>query len=237
MNKTTFKPMKNPDETKIVEAKGDWEPIIDIDTWEKVANRMSLNQELRMRNIEKTSYLLSGLLFHTCGSKFRGNAGRKGTYYYRCTGCSRSIKSDTLDKKVLDELFNSEFLDELNKIPLENNNKDSELKKLKAQKSKLKTREENLIELYADGDITKEQFKSKKVDIQNSLIDIEAKIIELENERNEVKQNLDFKKMFIEALSNLKNAESKQEANKILKQIIKKIEVNEEREVFIHLNF
>lgn len=237
MNKTTFKPMKNPDETKIVEAKGDWEPIIDIDTWEKVANRMSLNQELRMRNIEKTSYLLSGLLFHTCGSKFRGNAGRKGTYYYRCTGCSRSIKSDTLDKKVLDELFNSEFLDELNKIPLENNNKDSELKKLKAQKSKLKTREENLIELYADGDITKEQFKSKKVDIQNSLIDIEAKIIELENERNEVKQKLDFKKMFIEALSNLKNAESKQEANKILKQIIKKIEVNEEREVFIHLNF
>ncbi len=237
MNKTTFKPMKNPDETKIVEAKGDWEPIIDIDTWEKVANRMSLNQELRMRNIEKTSYLLSGLLFHTCGSKFRGNAGRKGTYYYRCTGCSRSIKSDTLDKKVLDELFNSEFLDELNKIPLENNNKDSELKKLKAQKSKLKTREENLIELYADGDITKEQFKSKKVDIQNSLIDIEAKIIELENERNEVKQNLDFKKMFIEALSNLKNTESKQEANKILKQIIKKIEVNEEREVFIHLNF
>lgn len=237
MNKTTFKPMKNPDETKIVEAKGDWEPIIDIDTWEKVANRMSLNQELRMRNIEKTSYLLSGLLFHTCGSKFRGNAGRKGTYYYRCTGCSRSIKSDTLDKKVLDELFNSEFLDELNKIPLENNNKDSELKKLKAQKSKLKTREENFIELYADGDITKEQFKSKKVDIQNSLIDIEAKIIELENERNEVKQNLDFKKMFIEALSNLKNAESKQEANKILKQIIKKIEVNEEREVFIHLNF
>lgn len=237
MNKTTFKPMKNPDETKIVEAKGDWEPIIDIDTWEKVANRMSLNQELRMRNIEKTSYLLSGLLFHTCGSKFRGNAGRKGTYYYRCTGCSRSIKSDTLDKEVLDELFNSEFLDELNKIPLENNNKDNELKKLKAQKSKLKTREENLIELYADGDITKEQFKSKKVDIQNSLIDIEAKIIELENERNEVKQNLDFKKMFIEALSNLKNAESKQEANKILKQIIKKIEVNEEREVFIHLNF
>lgn len=237
MNKTTFKPMKNPDETKIVEAKGDWEPIIDIDTWEKVANRMSLNQELRMRNIEKTSYLLSGLLFHTCGSKFRGNAGRKGTYYYRCTGCSRSIKSDTLDKKVLDELFNSEFLDELNKIPLENNNKDNELKKLKAQKSKLKTREENLIELYADGDITKEQFKSKKVDIQNSLIDIEAKIIELENERNEVKQNLDFKKMFIEALSNLKNAESKQEVNKILKQIIKKIEVNEEREVFIHLNF
>ena len=101
----------------------------------------------------------------------------------------------------------------------------------------IKTGEENLIELYADGDITKEQFKSKKVDIQNSLIDIEAKIIELENERNEVKQNLDFKKMFIEALSNLKNAESKQEANKILKQIIKKIEVNEEREVFIHLNF
>lgn len=237
MNKTTFKPMKNLDETKIVEAKGDWEPIIDLEVWEKVAHKMKLNKELRMRNIEKTSYLLSGLLFHTCGSKFRGNAGRKGTYYYRCIGCSRSIKTDTIDKKVLDELFNSDFLDELNKTPFEKTDNEKELKKLKAQKTKLKTREENIIELYADGDITKEQFKIKKVDIQNSLIDIEAKIIKLENERSEIKQNLDFKKMFIEALSNLKNVDSKQEANKILKQIIKKIEVNEEREVFIHLNF
>lgn len=237
MNKTTFKPMKNPDETKIVEAKGDWEPIIDLEIWEKVANKMKSNKELRMRNIEKTSYLLSGLLFHTCGSKFRGNPGRKGTYYYRCTSCNKSIKTDTIDKKVLDELFNSDFLDELNKTPLENNSKESELKKLKTQRTKLKTREENLIELYTDGDITKEQFKNKKVDIQNSLIDIEAKIIELENENIEIKQNLDFKKMFVEALSNLKTVESKQEANKILKQIIKKIEVNDDKEVFIHLNF
>lgn len=237
MNKTTFKPMKNPDETKIVEAKGDWEPIIDLEIWEKVANKMKSNKELRMRNIEKTSYLLSGLLFHTCGSKFRGNPGRKGTYYYRCTSCNKSIKTDTIDKKVLDELLNSDFLDELNKTPLENNSKESELKKLKTQRTKLKTREENLIELYTDGDITKEQFKNKKVDIQNSLIDIEAKIIELENENIEIKQNLDFKKMFVEALSNLKTVESKQEANKILKQIIKKIEVNDNKEVFIHLNF
>lgn len=237
MNKTTFKPMKNPDETKIIEAKGDWDPIIDLEIWEKVANKMKSNKELRMRNIEKTSYLLSGLLFHTCGSKFRGNPGRKGTYYYRCTSCNKSIKTDTIDKKVLDELFNSDFLDELNKTPLENNSKESELKKLKTQRTKLKTREENLIELYTDGDITKEQFKNKKVDIQNSLIDIEAKIIELENENIEIKQNLDFKKMFVEALSNLKTVESKQEANKILKQIIKKIEVNDDKEVFIHLNF
>ena len=236
MNKTTFKPRKNPDESKIVEAKGDWEPIIDIETWEKVAHRMALNKELKLKQ-KKTSYLLSGLLFHTCGFKFRGNTGRKGTYYYRCCNCHRSIKVETVDKKVLEELFNSDFLDELNKAPLEYNNRDKELKNLKSQRSKLKTREENLIELYTDGDITREQFKSRKVDIQNSLIEIEAKIIELENTRNEIKQNLDFKKMFIEALSNLKNTESKDEANKILKQIIKKIEINEEREIFIYLNF
>lgn len=42
--------------------------------------------------------------------------------------------------------------------------------------------------------------------------------------------------MFIQALSNLKNSESKTEANKILKQIIKKIEVDENKEVFIYLN-
>ena len=74
-----------------------------------------------MRNIERTSYLLAGLLFHTCGSKFRGNAGRKGSYYYRCIGCNRSIKTDTIDKKVLDELFNSDILQELNKTSSKKN--------------------------------------------------------------------------------------------------------------------
>ena len=43
--------------------------------------------------------------------------------------------------------------------------------------------------------------------------------------------------MFVIALSNLKNTESKQKANKILKMIIKKIEIDDNKEVFIHLNF
>ena len=145
MNKTTFKPMKNPDTNKIVEAKGDWEAIIDIETWEKVAARMNNNREFRIRNIEKTSYLLSGLLFHTCGSKFRGNAGRKGTNYYRCIGCNRSIKTDTIDKKVLDELFNNEFLKELNKSTGKvENKKEKALIKLRNYKVSLKNKEKKL---------------------------------------------------------------------------------------------
>ncbi|MEE0137340.1 MAG: recombinase family protein, partial [Fusobacterium ulcerans] len=68
-------------------------------------------------------------------------------------------------------------------------------------------------------------------------INTEAELILLENEKEEKKQNVDFSKMFIAALSNLKNAESKQEANKILKMIIKKIEIDDNKEVFIHLNF
>ena len=43
--------------------------------------------------------------------------------------------------------------------------------------------------------------------------------------------------MFIESLSNLKTVKDKQEANKILKKIIRKIEVNDDKEVFIYLNF
>lgn len=238
MNKTTFKPMKNPDTNKIVEAKGDWEAIIDIETWEKVAARMNNNREFRIRNVEKTSYLLSGLLFHSCGSKFRGNAGRKGTNYYRCIGCNRSIKTDTIDKKVLDELFNNEFLKELNKSTGKvENKKEKELIKLKNYKISLKNKEKKLIDLYTEDLISKDEYINRKNEIKNSIINTEAELILLENEKEEKKQNIDFAKMFIAALSNLKNAESKQEANKILKIIIKKIEIDENKEVFIHLNF
>ena len=238
MNKTTFKPMKNPDTNKIVEAKGDWEPIIDIETWEKVAARMNNNREFRIRNVEKTSYLLSGLLFHTCGSKFRGNAGRKGTNYYRCIGCNKSIKTDTIDEKVLNELFNNEFLKELNKSTGKvENKKEKELIKLKNYKISLKNKEKKLIDLYTEDLISKDEYINRKNEIKNSIINTEAELILLENEKEEKKQNIDFAKMFIAALSNLKNAESKQEANKILKMIIKKIEIDDNKEVFIYLNF
>lgn len=237
-NKSTFKQIKNPDPSKIIEVKGDWEPIISLETWQKVADIMTKNRELRMRNIEKTSYLLAGLLVHTCGEKFRGNSGRKGTYYYRCKGCNRSIKTDTIDNKVLDELFNSDILFELNRTSDgEAGAKKKEISRLKNKKISLLNKEKKLIDLYTEDLISKNEYAKRRNEIKNSVIGIEAELIKLESEEEKIQQNTDFKKMFIEALSNLKTVNDKREANKILKKIINKIEVNDEKEVFIYLNF
>ena len=237
-NKSTFKQVKNPDPSKIIEVKGDWEPIISLDTWQKVADIMTKNRELRMRNIEKTSYLLAGLLVHTCGEKFRGNSGRKGTYYYRCKGCNRSIKTDTIDNKVLDELFNSDILFELNRTSDgEAGAKKKEISRLKNKKISLLNKEKKLIDLYTEDLISKNEYAKRRNEIKNSVIGIEAELIKLESEEEKIQQNTDFKKMFIEALSNLKTVNDKREANKILKKIINKIEVNDDKEVFIYLNF
>lgn len=237
-NKSTFKQVKNPDPSKIIEVKGDWEPIISLETWQKVADIMTKNRELRMRNIEKTSYLLAGLLVHTCGEKFRGNSGRKGTYYYRCKGCNRSIKTDTIDNKVLDELFNSDILFELNRTSDgEAGAKKKEISRLKNKKISLLNKEKKLIDLYTEDLISKNEYAKRRNEIKNSVIGIEAELIKLESEEEKIQQNTDFKKMFIEALSNLKTVNDKREANKILKKIINKIEVNDDKDVFIYLNF
>ena len=237
-NKSTFKQVKNPDPSKIIEVKGDWEPIISLDTWQKVADIMTKNRELRMRNIEKTSYLLAGLLVHTCGEKFRGNSGRKGTYYYRCKGCNRSIKTDTIDNKVLDELFNSDILFELNRTSDgEAGAKKKEISRLKNKKISILNKEKKLIDLYTEDLISKNEYAKRRNEIKNSVIGIEAELIKLESEEEKIQQNTDFKKMFIEALSNLKTVNDKREANKILKKIINKIEVNDDKDVFIYLNF
>lgn len=237
-NKSTFKQVKNPDPSKIIEVKGDWEPIISLETWQKVADIMTKNRELRMRNIEKTSYLLAGLLVHTCGEKFRGNSGRKGTYYYRCKGCNRSIKTDTIDNKVLDELFNSDILFELNRTSDgEAGAKKKEISRLKNKKISLLNKEKKLIDLYTEDLISKNEYAKRRNEIKNSVIGIEVELIKLESEEEKIQQNTDFKKMFIEALSNLKTVNDKREANKILKKIINKIEVNDDKDVFIYLNF
>ena len=237
MNKSTFKQMKNPHTDRIVEALGDWKPIISLETWEQVARIMAKNKEIRMRNIERTSYLLAGLLFHTCGAKFRGNTGRKGSYYYRCVGCNRSIKTDTIDKKVLDELFSSDILLELNKDLDDENEKEKEINNLRKQRSTLKAKEDRLVDILEDGLITKEEFKKRINTIKNNKLDIDTKLIFLENEKVEKKQNLNFSEMFKTALKNLKTVKDKQEANKILKMIIKKIIVNDNKEITIYLNF
>lgn len=237
-SKTTFKQVKNLDESKIIEIKGDWEAIIDIVTWEKVALRMNTNKEFRIRNITNTSYLLSGLLFHRiCGSKFRGNPGRKGTNYYRCSQCNKSIRDNVLERKVLDELFASDFLDEFSQ-ETENNtvNNEKQLRKLRTLRASTLSKEKRLVELFTEELISKNSFKNKKEEIQRQLAEIELQIDSLQENKEEEKENLSFKKMFIQALSNLKNSENKTEANKILKQIIKKIEVDENKEVFIYLN-
>lgn len=237
-NKSTFKQVKNPNPNEIIEAKGDWEAIVNLETWQKVADIMIKNRELRMKNIEKTSYLLAGLLFHSCGEKFRGSAGRKGSYYYRCTGCNRCIKTDIIDNKVLDELFNSDILFELNRTSDEQAEaKKKEISRLKYKKISLLNKEKKLIDLYTEDLITKSEYAKRRNEIKNTVIGIEAELIRLESEEEKIQQNTDFKEMFIEALSNLKTVNDKKEANKILKKIITKIEVNDDKEIFIYLNF
>ena len=101
----------------------------------------------------------------------------------------------------------------------------------------MKSKEEKLIDLYTEDLITKSEYTNRRNEIKNTIIGIDADLITLESQQEEVKQNIDFKKMFIESLSNLKTVKDKQEANKILKKIIRKIEVNDDKEVFIYLNF
>lgn len=117
------------------------------------------------------------------------------------------------------------------------NKKERDLLKLKNYKISLKNKEKKLIDLYTEDLISKDEYINRKNEIKNSIINTEAELILLENEKEEKKQNIDFAKMFVVALSNLKNTDSKQEANKILKMVIKKIEINDDKEVFILLTF
>ena len=101
----------------------------------------------------------------------------------------------------------------------------------------MKAKEDRLVDILEDGLITKEEFKKRISTIKNNKFDIDAKLILLENEKVEKKQNLNFAEMFKAALKNLKTVKDKQEANKILKMIIKKIIVNDDKEITIYLNF
>lgn len=94
----------------IVEYKGSWAPILDVDTWREVNAR--LDQRGRKLGRPVTRHLLSGIARCTCGARMYGiqrDVRRRGESLtervYRCynvDGCGRvSIAADVLDAFVL----------------------------------------------------------------------------------------------------------------------------------------
>lgn len=95
--------------------------IIPMEVYEMTQDELKRRSKGRGKSKAIRDYFLSGLIVcKNCGRKMTGHSQRRVKdgepyFYYRCTGCSTSIRSEVIESKILDELNNLVFnnLDEL----------------------------------------------------------------------------------------------------------------------------
>lgn len=234
MNKSTFKLVRNKDKSSIIEALGDWEPIISLEIFEKVKAIRDKNKELRIKPNHNSKFLLSGLLFHSeCDDKFRGNTVLNN-YYYRCFSCSKHFKSAEIENLVIDELINGDALKALNKKIKNENKKYNEKSILEKTKNQLEAKKKRLKDFLIDGTLEKEEYNTRLLEVEQKLLEVKEKEKNIEVEAIR-KIDTDIIKVFKKIIENI-NIEDREDTKKILRKIIKRINIDNEKNIEIYLN-
>lgn len=159
-------------------------------------------------------------------------------------GCiGTKISSKALDKILQEIVYKvwqnqeesiAKVISILDKVLEESGYNDS-IKKLEKDKIKYKNKLENLIDMRADGEITKEQFMLKKKEVEDCLNSVEVQMEEY-NLKNEKIVSKKERILEIKNLSNKKLLNSNELNEDIIAHFLNKIIVKSENELEIILN-
>lgn len=218
----------NPD-TMIVQ--GTHEPIIDIDTWNAVQNKLKTENKTKyMRDKPATTpFMLQGLVrCSSCGSTLchaaRGKSIQCHSYARgRCT-VSHSISLKKINAMVLNALEKSAATGDF-KLEIQpkstNNPTDTEiiLNQIDKEKKKL----DRIKDAYENGIYTLDEFKESRKKINDTIEKLSQKIAETK-EPDEQKIIIQLQHKIIDVLPALRSpAVTEIEKNSILKSFIRKI--------------
>jgi len=232
-------------------------PIIDLAIFEQAQRRRSLNLKFSQRNSHH-SYLLSGLLVHgSCGYRMHAYFTRNRNPYYRCSeriinfpvqsGCKGQIRVDTLDSLVWNSLSDvichpAPLVSYLRKI------RDGYQKRLNVTKKEMATVDSSLNELtnresllskdYASGLLSTDQVATLMNGTEQrrkTLLDERAVLEEKLKENNSPSDEPIQIKRSLAKLSKLLKDISFEKKREILKLIVDKIFLYEDKAV-VNLN-
>lgn len=223
----TDRNFKNKD-TIIVDGKH--EPIINIDLWNDVHDKLAVkksNYKRYSRQTAPTDFMLKGLVrCSNCGSTLvQGQKGSLQCHKYAKGSCkvSHSITFSKINPAIIEQISTDVALDkfELNlNIKTEYNDSDLNIKLLEKEKIKLK----RIKQAYENGIDSIEEYKENKQVIMEKIAELEKK---LNTQISADKKKIDFKKRLTKALAILKNNKiSEAEKNAVLKTCVDKIVFN-----------
>jgi site-specific DNA recombinase len=180
-------------EHEIIRVEGGVPAIVPKEIFEAVQREIRKRAPERGKPQTIREYLLSGLVYCSCGSKMSGYSQKRSKdsenyyFYYRCTKCQNSIRAEELEKKVIEfvktNIFNN--IDELvNQIEKYVTQKESDLpNELKYLQRELKETEQqinNIVDMVAKG-VASMQLAKKLQELEAYAEGIKNRLAELQN--------------------------------------------------------
>lgn len=192
---------KYKDEKDIIRLENAIPSIMPMEVFNMAQEELERRAKGRGKSKSLRDYFLSGIMVcGKCGRKMTGHSQRrvKGGdpyFYYRCTGCSNSIRCEVIEKKILDELNKLMFsdlnniLDKIHKYVLESQEESpKELRYLETELKKTNDEIDNIVNLIVKGvgslELGKklEQLEDYRRMIQDriNIVEVEADVSESE---------------------------------------------------------
>ena len=237
----------NPEE-KWIEVENTHEPIIDKKIFDAV-QKMVIVQNYN-RNEKKNMFLLDGLLFcYECKHKIGVRGKKNGNYYMVCNNYRRNSKlklctSHGFSYSNLEETIISYIKNLFQKIDSEKI--ELEVKKgmtkydygkiLQKLEKEIKLINNNIDQMYVDklnNKISEEMYERLFSKLKNEIKQKENEYIEIKKQKEEAKQDDTEKiKSVVQNFLSLNKATSE-----IMKVIINKIEIHQDKQVDLYFNF
>ena len=229
--------VKNPDKELII-VDGIHEPIIDMETWNKVQN-IRKNNLIARTKIDYTvkNPMASILKCAICGKTMSRNTNTKRNEIRICCRNCRNIGTniDIVEKKLLQAL---DLLLKDYKLKLKNHDNDDFEQQLEINSNAIKNYENEIDKLVLqlnktydllEQDIyTKEEFINRSSFLKTQINEINEKIKELEIQKKEIETNKNNKKIIVPKIEKVLDAYYKTNnielKNKLLKSVLKKVE-------------
>ena len=209
-------------------------PIIDLDTWNKVQIEVDKNNHKKVKpRKRKNVYALTGKIYCAiCGEPFTGNSkgvvkknSEERLCYYTCRGQDKLqiCKNGSINKTVLEEyvfskvkelILSENLIDDISSQVYEmlekdtsSNNIEDDILELKKGIKSLEKKQETLLELMLDGELSKELLNKKTSQINDELKILKKALLSKEHTASSVVTLEDIKAFLNKTVNELEQAD------------------------------
>jgi len=241
---------------KMGEVRGQWEPVISTEEFNKGLAILHKNDHEKSRN-KKHFYLLRNLLWVDINGKqykmyVSTPSGKTKSYSYYIThtkpkGSQVRISCEVIDEQIPEWLrgfaVDPQLMPQIQKIyqkqvkAVVHDGRDNQIVELKRRLSKFQDEEARLVRLYITGNMSEETYKQMRAEWEVKLREVEINLANIEKEASISFDDLDVALALMVKLADLFERLKKEQKANLLQILIKRIIVDADGEIInIELN-